>query len=296
MYPLCLTREDRIDLAAEEGVESLAKLYNLGSRLDATRGHSINADEFYFDPERLSLRDKPDKIWQAKEDRYIKTAWRHLHIEKIAYRLRCSETAVAHRARQLGLRGVCYYWDAKKVVRWLGIDGRTLIELSKPRQHPKTQKPAHTLELYPCRDRHGVHKIMLVSATSLARIFAQDSFWKKLVDKRNADQFFIKEVMEGAAAAQLTQELMEFRRRLERDDSLSEEDLVCLDALEEKVAALGGETYFESNAWVSHGHTSLNPYSESCFGLFFDGDDKKMAGCNLNPWDLVEISERMMLV
>ena len=287
MYPLCLTREDRIDLAEEEGIESLAKLYNLGSRLDATRGHAIDADEVYFDIARLLIRDDPDThAWLPKRDRYIKTAWRHLHIEKIAYRLRCSETAVAYRARQLGKRNVCYYWDARKVVRWLGLSGNELIELAKPRRHPRTKNPAHTLELYPCRDRQGNYKIMLVSTMSLARVFAQDGFWKKLVDARGADRFFIKEIMEGSAAVQMTQELTELRHRLERDDILSPAELRRLETLEEQVAAIGGEACFEPNVWVSHGHTSLNPYSDVCFGWFFDGYDEKMDGYDLNPWDL----------
>jgi hypothetical protein len=288
LYPLCLTREDRIDLADELGIESLAKLYNLGSRLDATRGHEIDADAIYFDSARLSLRDDPaDLEWLPKHDRYIRNAWRHLHIEKVAFRLRRSEIAVAYRARHLGRRNVCYYWDANKVIEWLGISGRDLIELGQPRTD-RSGKPLHTLELLPCRDRHGRYKIMLVSTTSMARVFAQNGYWKTLVDANGADRFFIKEVMEGVTAVQLTQELQQLRERIDEGGKLSKEERAKMRRLDDLLLGVGGETMFEPSVWVSHGHTSLNPLSENTFGWFFDPDaDKgKMIGFDRDPHDL----------
>lgn len=280
LYPLCLTRDDRIDLAEDLGIESLAKLYNLGSRLEATRGHDTAVDEPWSDVARLMLRDDPETIeWLPRHDRYITNAWRHLFIEQIAFRLGVSETAVAYRARQLGLRNVCAYWDAKKVIKWLGIDGRELVKLAN-----RTDSK-HSLELFPCCDSQGAYKIMLVSTMSLARVFAQDGFWKVLVDERGADRFFIKEVMEGAVAVQMTQEMLDLRKQLD-EKGMASSDLDQLELLETKVDASGGITTFEPNAWVSHGHTALNPRSSVCFGWFFDGSDEKMIGWADDPREL----------
>jgi hypothetical protein len=288
LYPLCLTREDRVDLAEEEGIESLAKLYNLGSRLDATRGHEIDADAVYFDKARLLLRDDPMSLdWLEKHDRYIKNAWRHLHIEKIAFRLRRSEISVAYRARHLGKRDVCYYWDVDKVLRWLGMDFRELFELTRPSLDERTGKLKHTLELLPLRDRNHNFKVMLVSTMSLARVFIQDGYWKRLVDEYGADRYFIKEVLEGVTAVQLTQELQRLRERIDEGHKLTRDERTQMNHLDDLLLEVGGETLFERNVWVSHGHTALNPLSENCFGWFYDGSDEKMLGFDRDPHELV---------
>jgi hypothetical protein len=280
-YPLCLTRDDRIDLAAELGIESLAKLYNLGSRLDATRGHDIDADSVYFDPARLLIRNDPDDVvWLPQHDRYIKNAWRSLKIEQIAFRLDRSEIAISYRARQLGKRNVCYYWDAKKVMRWLGLDAKQMVTLTS------RGPDKHSLEFFPCCDRDGTHKITIVSTMSLARVLRQDGFHRTLEDEYGADKFFIREVLDGTAALQLTKEFEELRERQALGEKLSADERRRLKEIPAELEPQGGETVFEANAWVSHGHTSLNPFSEVCFGWFFNGYDEKMAGHDLDPRDL----------
>jgi hypothetical protein len=279
-YPLLLSREDRLELAREEKIESLAKLYNLASRLEATRGHDLGEGP-WSDPERLLLRIDPDThVWLPKHDRYIRSAWRKLFIEQIAFRLDLPEIAVAYRARQLGLRAVCHYWDAKKVVAWLGISGRELLELASP--------PAgkHGLELYPQRNRRGEFAIMLASATSLARVLAQDGLWKRLVDERNADKFFMREILESSVALQLSEELAALRERQNRGERLTVSELERIESLERRLDPHGGEHALEPNPWVSHGHTALNPRSEGCFGLFFTGYDDKMEGFDIDPADV----------
>jgi hypothetical protein len=74
--------------------------------------------------------------------------------------------------------------------------------------------------------------------------------WKELVDVYGADKFFIKDVVESVVAMQRN------------------------------------EANWEPNCWVSHGHTCLNPFSDTCFSWFYDGYDDKMAGFDLDPRDL----------
>jgi hypothetical protein len=264
-YPLCQKREDRLKLAREctelmrqlfpdrEVPEmTLQKLYNLASRLKSTRGHATThadwtaEDEQRYDAKedvsRLKLRDDPDTLaWSAEDDRYLRDAWGETFIEQIAYMLNRTETAVAYRARELGLRNVPKYYDAKKVMMWLGLRPKELIALTK-----------RGLELFPCCDRKGKVRITLVSTTSLARVLLRDNFWHKLVDLRNADRFFIKDIIESMVAIQ------------------------------------NGDASWEPNCWVSHGHTCLNPYAEASFGWFFDGYDRDPQACglDLDPRDL----------
>jgi hypothetical protein len=150
-----------------------------------------------------------------------------------------TETAVAYRARQLGLRNIPKYYDLKKVAPWLGLSHRSVLLLAK-----------RGLEVHPCTDSNGRLCITLISTTSLARVLLKDRFWKLLADRYGADKFFIKDIVESVVALQK------------------------------------GEANWEPNCWVSHGHTCLNPFSEACFGLFFDGYDDKMAGYELDPRDL----------
>jgi hypothetical protein len=265
-YHLCKSRADRESLTLEcdalvrklmpEATHppmTLQKLYNLASRLEATRGHANSSADWSdgspddFDPKsdltRLTERDDPDLLeWTASDDRYLREHWRATEIEYIAYYLNRTETAVAYRARQLSLRNVPKYYDAAKVAPWLGLNSRQLTELL----------PTLGLELFPCCDRDGKPRITLVSTTSLARVLITNEFWKTLIDKRNADRFFIKDIIESMVALQ--------------DDEAS----------------------WEPNLWVSHGHTSLNPFSEDSFGLFFDGYDRDMPACgyDLDPRDL----------
>lgn len=257
-YPLCRTPADRDRLAKELGIGSRQKLYNLASRLLATRPHANSANEWIGDDDdgydatedhsRLLIREDPDTlVWSKDDDRYLREHFgRSFRIEEIAFFLDRSETAVAYHARELGLRNIPKFYDVNKVKMWLGLSGSEVVKLWR----------AKKLDLYPCTDRHGKVKITLVSTTSLARFLLRHRMWKKLVDspRRRADKFFVRDILESIA-------------QLHRE-----------------------EACWEPNSWVSHGHTSLNPFSESGFGWFFDGDDDKMAGHEpgheLEPTDL----------
>jgi hypothetical protein len=248
-YPLCKTPDDRDKLARECGIGSRQKLYNLASRLVATRPHTNSHVEWSGedaaydatrDDSRLYLRDDPDKLsWSADDDRYLREHFGRTFVEAIGFMLNRTETAVSYRARELGLRNIPRYYDAKKVAAWLGISMRDLLLLSR-----------RGLDIFPCTDRYGKLKITLVSTTSLARVLLRDRLWKRLVDKFDADQFFVKDIIESIVA-------------LQREEAV-----------------------WEPNSWVSHGHVSLNPFSEACFGWFYDGHDRKMAGADLDPRDL----------
>lgn len=249
-YPLCRTPADRDALAAECGIGSRQKLYNLASRLFATRPHSSNSvtewiddDDIYDatqDDSRLLIRDNMDTlVWTQDNVRYLSEHFGKTFIESIGFMLNRSETSVAYQARKLGLRNVPKYYDMKKVGAWLNLSQRELLLLSK-----------RGLEIFPCTDAQGNLSISLVSTTSLARVLLQGAFWKKLVDVRQADEFFIHDLIESIIDLQK------------------------------------GYANWEPNPWVSHGHTSLNPYSENCFGWFYDGYDEKMAGDDLDPRDL----------
>jgi hypothetical protein len=248
-YHLCRTPEDRDALAAECGIGSRQKLYNLASRLDATRPHANSHIEWSGeeggydatqDISRLYLRDDPiSLLWTPDQDRYLSEHFGRTFVESIGFYLNRTETATAYRSRQLGLRNIPKYYDLKKVAAWLGISYRSVLLLAKK-----------GLEVHPCTNRYGELKITLISTTSLARVLLKDRFWKLLIDKYGADRFFIKDVVESVIALQK------------------------------------GEANWEPNCWVSHGHTCLNPFSDDCFGWFYDGYDSKMAGHDLDPRDL----------
>jgi hypothetical protein len=248
-YHLCRTPEDRDALAAECGIASREKLYNLASRLSTTRSHAdsrrvVTSDEQPYDAtedaSRLLLRDDPETLtWSEDQDRYLSEHFGRTFVESIAFMLNRSETAVAYRARRLGLRGIPKYYDKIKVTAWLGVSER---EMTRP--------GSRILDIHPCTDRHGRVRITLVSTTSLARLLVHARARTALIDRHGADLFFISDVIESVADLQR------------------------------------GAAAWEADAWVSHGHTCLNPFSEMCFGLFYKGFDEKMAGAELEPWDL----------
>jgi hypothetical protein len=247
-YRTCKSSKDRERVVEEHNIGTIQKLYNLASRIDATRPHAGSTDDWAADdgysPERdyarLYLRDDYEAIeWTEDDDRVMVDHFGKTRIEELGVFLSRSETAVAYRARVLGLRNIPKYYDIKKVAPWLGIRVSDLLQLKR-----------FGLEVFPCCDARGTVQITLVSTTSLARALLFRGLWKRLVDKFDADEIFIRDIIESIVDLQK------------------------------------GEAVWEPNPWVSHGHTSLNPYSSTCFGLFFDGHDSKMVGDDLDPRDL----------
>lgn len=247
-YPICKSPADRERLAADEGIGSLQKLYNMASRIDATRAHAGSTEDWMADDgydatqdwSRLYLRDDPETLtWSEDDDRFLNEHYGKTKIEEIGVFLNRSETAVAYRVRELGLRNVPKYYDIRKVAPWLGLKVSDVLLLTRM-----------GLEAFPCCDPSGQIRITLVSTTSLARTLLRGRLWKRLVDKYDADEFFVRDIIESIVALQKE------------------------------------EAVWEPSPWVSHGRVSLNPYSETCFGLFYDGFDEKMAGDDLDPRDL----------
>jgi hypothetical protein len=249
-YPLCKTPADRDRLAEECGIGSRQKLYNLASRLLATRPHSGSENDWAIeeagydasqDLTRLYLRDDPDQLtWNADDRRYLSEHFGRTFIEDIAFFLNRTETAVAYEARRMGLRNVPKYYDAAKVAPWLGISMSNLLKFSRL-----------GLDIFPCCDRYGKLKITLISTTSLARFLLRDRLWRNLVDRYDADLFFIRDVIESAVELQK------------------------------------GNTVWEPDPWVSHGHTCLNPFADLSFGWFYHGRERAMDGLEeLDPRDL----------
>ena len=249
LYKLCRTPEDRDRVAADVGIGSRQKLYNLASRIDATRPHAnsqqeITSDDGYnarLDTSRLFLRDDFTSVeWSEDDERYLREHFGRTFIEDVGVFLNRSETAVAYKARTMGLRNVPKYYDVAKVSKWLGLKLSELIMLTK-----------HGLELFPCVNPEGKVEITLVSTTSLARVLVWKRLWKMLLAKHDADEFFIRDVIESIAELQK------------------------------------GDALWEPNPWVSHGHTCLNPFAGICFGLFYNGYDSKMDKTDeLDPRDL----------
>ena len=250
-YPLCKTPADRDRLAEEAGIGSRQKLYNLASRLLATRPHSGSEESVDWSPDsgydasqdtsRLYLRDDPDDLQWSKDDtRYLREHFGRTFIEDIAFFLNRTETSVAYEARRLGLRNVPKYYDAAKVAPWLGISVENLWKL----------QPLG-LDLFPCVDRHGKLRITLLSTTSLARVLLRGKLWQRLVEKYDADRFFIRDVIESIITLQKE------------------------------------EAVWEPDPWVSHGHTCLNPFADLSFGWFYHGRERAMDGLEeLDPRDL----------
>lgn len=279
-YPLCLTKEDRHMLRREAQIESLTKLYNYASRVMVTRGHGEPEYNPCSDPNRLFVRIDPEEwTWTKDMDRYIRNAWRKFEIEKIAFFLNTSETAVAYRARHLGLRNVPKYWDARKVVYWLGLTKEDIMDLCTKGVAGDDGKAA-VLDMKPCTDPNEVVRIRLISTSSLARVLHKNDFWKTLIETRDADEFFIRDILESVEGLQKTQRAYAIRA-LECPSAEEKEELREIEA---RLKVIGGEAQWEPSPWVSHGHTSMCPFYPETMGCFFDGYDKHMV--HVDPEDL----------
>jgi hypothetical protein len=143
-YPGCLHSDDRKWLAAQLGVigadgePDVARLYNAASRSGGARkktGPASERDDLEAAlaaaraPERLLLRDDPAALsWDDYLDGYVRRAFGKLEVELIALFLDRTETAVLHRARQLGLRRHPRGWSLEKAAAWLALDPDELRE------------------------------------------------------------------------------------------------------------------------------------------------------------------------
>jgi hypothetical protein len=190
-YPSCRTTRDKEELAErlqildDAGEPSVAKLYNLASRLKVTQGHDQQERlAAITDQDRLKERQDPTQTtFNGKDDRYIKSEHGRRTPDAIAFHLGHTETAALYRARQLGLRRPAKNWPALKVARWLDLSDAELRSLR-----------SEGIDIYRLHDRRGRLQLELVSTTSLWR-WLENGGRKKLKD-RNPDAFFLLELAE----------------------------------------------------------------------------------------------------
>lgn len=187
-YPLCRTTSDKEALANELGIDSVAKLYNLASRLGATGKNE--AEQLSLDKanesERLLIRQTPvETTWTPVAKEYLAAEFGRKTVEAIAFHLHHSETSVLYQARKLGLRLPVKHWNLVKVSAWLGFSEEELRELD-----------VEGLDIYPLHDLSGHLTLEVISTTSLGRWMQIEKNLKKLNDA-GADEFFILEIQES---------------------------------------------------------------------------------------------------
>lgn len=191
-YQYCHTRSEKEALARRLGM-TMEQLYNLANRLKATRTYQERAQRAgtassaAFDPQRLTLREDPETaIFSAEQDGYLS---RHFgyeargrkHLEEIAFHLGHTETAMMVRARHLGLRRFCKYWDQRKVLPWLVQTEDALRGWG--------------VEFFPCLDRRAELAITLVSTSSLLRMLEPKGRREELA-RGGADLYLLTELGE----------------------------------------------------------------------------------------------------
>lgn len=191
-YPLCRTTADKEHLATELGIGSVAKLYNLASRLGATgkTGAELHSHVIAHEEERLLVRENPDDTtFDTDADHYLRAEFGRRSTATIAFHLHHTETAVLYRARQLGLRLPVKYWDILKVAFWLGMEVAAFRQLAQ-----------EGLDIYDFHDPDSGRLVKeVVSTTSLARWMAISGNAKRL-RAASADEFFIREIGESVRA------------------------------------------------------------------------------------------------
>ena len=118
-YPLCRTTAHKEQLAQELGIGSVAKLYNLASRLGATGKEGAERHSYAVarEEERLLVREDPaTTVFSSEADQYLRAEFGRRAAFVIAFHLHHTETAILYRARHLGLRRPVKYWD---IFPWL---------------------------------------------------------------------------------------------------------------------------------------------------------------------------------
>lgn len=243
-YPLCRTLEDKEALAAELGMTSIHKLYNLASRLRVTRSYDEwNSGEEAqeerperYDPgadeSRLRMRESFSETTFSDEDRrFLRANFGRLRIEDIAFHRGHTETAMLYLARHMGLRRPARLWEAGKVLAWLGMDADDWDHMI-----------GEGVDRFMLRDRRGRVQVDVVTTTSVARWLVQGNRWQRLIQAHGADEFFIREIIESVA-------LLRERR-----------------------------TEWEACTFLTAGHTCCNSFASNSFGLFCTNSDRYEAG------------------
>jgi hypothetical protein len=190
-YPSCRTTKDKEELAErlgivdDQGRPSVAKLYNLASRLKVTQGHDQEERQAAItDHERLLEREAPgDTVFTPQDDRYIRSEHGRRPTDAIAFARGHTETATLYQARRLGLRKPVKNWNAVKVARWFGMTDEELHALRD-----------EGLDIYRLHDRKGRLQLEVVSTTSIWRWLENGG--RERLNGRGADQYFLLELDE----------------------------------------------------------------------------------------------------
>lgn len=237
-YPLCRTTRDRENLARELGIDSVAKLYNLASRLGATgkNGAVVKTVAMAQEEERLLQREEPGEIiFTPEADHYLRAEFGRRAASVIAFRLHHTETAVLYRARHLGLRRPVRYWDVVKVAFWLGLELHELQAMA-----------ASGLDIHPFHDPSSGRLVKeVVSTISLARWMTQPKI-QRLLEERDADRFFLLEILESV------KDIQSHHPNPERGE-------------------------FERCKFLSGDHICMNTYAVS-YGLYCTNTERQRAG------------------
>jgi hypothetical protein len=228
-YSLADGPESRDWLSPRVGLSSRSKLHNMASRDQKTRRFQEGAYRPSEDVTQLDRRmDPATTVFSEDLDNHLRRSFSSKQpLADIAFFNCYTEIAAAYRARQLGLRKPCQYWDLRYVCRWLGISKAELEAIGRPKG----------LKVLACCNKRGKIGIYLVEARTLADTLAREGVAAQLVELRNADKFFIREVIESALS--VAQGLAEWE--------------IC--------------------PWISYAHTSLYPYWEMSLGMSYDGSD-----------------------
>lgn len=172
-YGGCRNAQDRRELAGrigivnEDGSHSIERLYNLANRLGVTGRNSPMSES----PVLAQGEGRND--FTPEFDSYLRQEYGRRRLDSVAFHHGYSEPAALYRARQLGLRHACPYWDLDKVAGWLGF---------------KESELTARVPLYPLPDRRGRRALTLVASTDLLTLL--DS------ELAGADPFFLLELRE----------------------------------------------------------------------------------------------------
>lgn len=218
-YPTCQTPEEKLELCRKAGIKDIRRLYNLACQEGITRRSDDLSDAEFraytngdknvmslrrsYTPEEerelLSMRQDPRTTKFSKEDdKFLIANYGRMSVPAIAKQRGFSETAVLYRARYLKrpgrtpegeptppepLRQPSVGFALDRVAAWLGLSEKEVHGLV----------PAG-VAIRPLPTRKGEVTGYWVLSASLAQFLVKHG--ARLVKERNADLFFIKEILE----------------------------------------------------------------------------------------------------
>jgi len=218
-YPTCQTPEEKLELCRKAGIKDIRRLYNLACQEGITRRSDDLSDAEFraytngdknvmslrqsYTPEEekelLSFRQDPRETkFSREDDKFLIANYGRMSTPAIAKQRGFSETAVMYRARYLKrpgrtpegeptppepLRQPSVGFALDRVAAWLGLSEKELHGLTSV-----------GVVIRPLPTRKGEVTGHWVLSQSLAPFLVKHG--ARLVKERNADLFFIKEILE----------------------------------------------------------------------------------------------------